>query len=345
MATAPLKNAELRTMPLREANLTGLEALFNEQCDEWLAQLCWDYQGPSRMIREVARQRELSGFAAVSGNCVAGFAYYVIEAGRCSIGDIYVSKDWRGAGADRQMLAAMLDEIERQPHIRRIESQCIGMGNDGASALFASRNFQRFDRYYMIADLSRSDGSSPLIERGRSANGRASSSGESSSGESSSRASSVRIRAWEESDFALATRVIHRSYRGGPDSLINSQYKTEDGCAELLAILTDHIWCGDFLPYISRVAVRRSTQNMVGALIASRLAPRAGHIGQISVHPAYQGQGVGRRLLEDAMEEFDRCGFNSISLAVTAANESALHLYESCGFRKAHAFPVFCWEK
>jgi ribosomal protein S18 acetylase RimI-like enzyme len=330
MATAPLKNAELRTIPLREANLTELEALFDEQCDEWLEDLRWDYQGPSRMIREVARQRELSGFAAVSGNCVAGFAYYVIEAGRCSIGDIYVSKDWRGAGADRQMLAAMLDEIERQPHVRRIESQCIGMGNDGASALFASRNFQRFDRYYMIADLSRSDSSKPSVERGGSA---------------SNPSSTVRIRAWEEDDFALATRVIHRSYRGGPDSLINSQYKTEDGCAELLTILTDHIWCGDFLPYISRVAVRRSTQNMVGALIASRLAVRAGHIGQISVHPAYQGQGVGRRLLESAMEEFDCCGFNSVSLAVTAANEPALHLYESCGFRKAHAFPVFCWEK
>ncbi|HKP87980.1 MAG TPA: GNAT family N-acetyltransferase, partial [Blastocatellia bacterium] len=131
----------------------------------------------------------------------------------------------------------------------------------------------------------------------------------------------------------------------GPDSRINSQYRTENGCAELLTILTDHIWCGDFLPYVSRVAIRHPAQHMVGVLIASRISPRVGHISQISVHPAYQGRGIGRRLLMSALEEFDRYGFGSISLAVTAANEPALHLYESCGFRKAHAFPVFCRQK
>ncbi len=83
---------------------------------------------------------------------------------------------------------------------------------------------------------------------------------------------------------------------------------------------------------------------MVGVLIASRVAPRAGHIGQISVHPAYQDQGLGRRMLNNALEEFDRYGFGSVSLAVTVTNEPALHLYESCGFRTIHTFPVFCRE-
>lgn len=330
MATAPLTNAECRIVALPEVDLAGLEALFDEQCDEWLELLRWDYRGPSRMIRQVARQRELSGFAAVSGSRITGFAYHVLEAGRCSIGDIYVSKDWRGKGVDRQMLAAILDDVERRPHVRRIESQCVGVGNDGASALFAYKGFERFDRYYMIADFTGSSRNISPLE------------GESSA---SPLPPDVRIRSWEEDDFALATRVIHRSYRGGPDSRINSQYRTENGCAELLTILTDHIWCGDFLPYVSRVAVRRATRSMVGALIASRIAPRVGHIGQISVHPAHQGRGIGRRLLMSALEEFDRYGFSSISLAVTTANNPALHLYEDCGFRNAHAFPVFCRQK
>jgi len=330
MATAPLANAEFRIVALHETDLAGLGALFDEQCDEWLALLHWDYHGPSRMIRQVARHRELSGVAATSGSRVVGFAYYVVEAGRCSIGDIYVSKDWRGVGVDRQMLSAMLDDIERQPHVRRIESQCVGVGNDGANSLFAHTGFERFDRYYMLANLSKSNRKISLVESEQSA---------------SILSSKVRIRAWEEDDFALATRVVHRSYRGGPDSRINSQYRTEDGCAELLTILTDNIWCGDFLPYISRVAVRSTTQNMVGVLIASRVAPRAGHIGQISVHPAYQDQGLGRRMLASALEEFDRYGFSSVSLAVTVTNKPALHLYESCGFRKIHTFPVFCREK
>lgn len=329
MATALLTNAELNIVSLDEADIAGLETLFDEQCDEWLALLNWDYTGPSRMIRQVARQRDLPGVVATKGDQTIGFAYYIIEAGRCSIGDIYVSKSWRGLGVDQKMLAAILDAVERQPRVRRIESQCVGIENDGASALFERGGFERFDRYYMKADLSRSIRDTLSVESNRSAGGEL---------------LNVTIRQWEEDDFALATRIIHRSYRGGPDSRINSQYRSEEGCAELLTILTDHIWCGDFLPYISRVAVRSSTQNIVGVLIASRIAPRAGHIGQISVHPAYQGQGLGRRMLNSALEEFDRYGFGSASLAVTVTNEPALHLYESCGFRRIHTFPVFCRE-
>jgi len=32
-------------------------------------------------------------------------------------------------------------------------------------------------------------------------------------------------------------------------------------------------------------------------------------------------------------------------LAVTTANTNAFHLYESCGFRTIHTFPVFYREK
>ncbi|MGA9771173.1 MAG: GNAT family N-acetyltransferase [Blastocatellia bacterium] len=326
MATALLTNAELRIVSIDEAEVAGLERLFDEQCSEWLALLNWDYTGPSRMIRQVARQRELPGFVATKGGQTVGFAYYIIETGRCSIGDIYVSKSWRGAGVDQRLLAAILDHVERQPRVSRIESQCVSIENDGASELFARSGFDRFDRYYMRADLSRSIGNRVPLN-------------------ANSGLSNVTLRAWEDDDFALATRIVHRSYRGGPDSRINSQYRTEEGCAELLSILTDHVWCGDFLPYISRVAVRSAPQNMVGVLIASRIAPRAGHIGQISAHPAYQGQGLGRRMLGSALEEFDRYGFGSVSLAVTLTNKPALHLYESCGFNAVHTFPVFCREK
>ena len=137
------------------------------------------------------------------------------------------------------------------------------------------------------------------------------------------------------------TRVIHQSYRGRTDSRINSQYKTEEGCAELLTILTDHLWCGDFLPHVSRVASRRGTRKVVGVLITSRITPRVGHIGQLSVHHAYQGQGLGRRLMEGALQEFGHYGFSTVTLAVTAINTPALRLYESLGFRCIHRFPVF----
>jgi ribosomal protein S18 acetylase RimI-like enzyme len=275
------------------------------------------------MIRQVAHDRELAGFVAVSGTVTVGFSYYVVESGRGSIGDIYVSKSWRGLGIDRRMTVAVLEELEHSPAARRIESQCVGVGNDAANALLEARGFERFDRHYMTLELASTD-SAP---------------GETQEPEGAS--IGISIRAWEDDDFTRAAEVIHHSYRGQHDSRINTQYRSESGCAELLTILTDHVWCGDFLNGVSQVAYQTATGRLVGVLIGSRIAPGAGHIGQISVHPAYQGRGLGRRMISSALTEYARRGFDSVSLAVTSANSSALHLYESCGFRTIHTFPVF----
>ena len=325
MTAALLTNQDLRVIPLKEADPAGVDSLFDEQCAEWLALLKWDYTGPSRMIREVARQRELSGYLVMNGNDAIGFSYYIIESNRCSIGDIYVSRAWRESGADRLMAASIIEQIDETPRTERIESQCVTVDNRGAAHFFESRGFNRFERDYMICDLT-GPGHNTRTEATRRLN---------------EKLIDVSIREWREDDFAQAARVIHLSYRGRHDSRINSQYATEDGCAELLSVLTDHLWCGDFLPRVARVAVCHETGRLVGVLVASRLATLAGHIGQISIHPSYQNMGLGRRMISSALAEFERRGFNSASLAVTTANASAFHLYQSCGFRTVHTFPVF----
>ena len=320
MTIAQATNADLRIVPLELADVSGIDELLEEQRTEWIDLLKWDYSGPSQVIRQVIRERELPGFVAMSGKKIIGLAYYVVDGSRCSIGDVYVSKSWRGRAADQQMMAAMLDSIERAPGISRIESQCVGVDNDGSNRLLAHRGFNRLTRLFMMHSVAEADtktGSSP---------------------------SGVTIRAWRPDDFSEAVRVIHRSYRGQPDSLINSQYKTEAGCAELLTILTDHIWCGQFMPQASLAAEyarRTGTRDIAGVLIASRIAQGTGHIGQISVRPSRQGVGIGRALIANSLTEFARLGFAHVSLAVTSSNENALRLYESCGFQTVHEFSVF----
>ena len=321
MATATLINPEITIIPIAGAELTGLERLFDEECAEWLDLLKWDYKGASMLIRDVARQHQLSGFVAMSTNTVIGFAYYVIEGSRCSIGDIYISKPWRGIGVDKELAIAVLDKLDRTRRLRRIESQYVGVGNQEADALFRQRGFERLERSYMLVDLETSE------NRARS-----------------SELKDISIRPWRQDDFEQSARVIHRSYRGKYDSRINSQYKTVQGCAELMTILTDHFWCGDFLPDVSLVAVRPSGA-LAGVLIASRVASGIGHLGQISVHPAHQSRGIGRRMIEQSLAEFSRRAYKSVSLAVTTANTAAFHLYESCGFRTIHTFPVFYRER
>ena len=319
MATAAIINPEVRMIPMAETDLAALEQLFDEECDEWLELLKWDYKGASMLVRDVARQRQLAGLVAMSGNATVGFAYYLIEGPRCSIGDIYVSRPWRGMGIDGDMAEAVLDKLDQVGRVRRIESQCVGVGNHDADVLFQARGFERLERSYMLAEVVPDDAEPAQIP-------------------------DITIRPWKEGDFSQAVRVIHRSYHGRHDSRINSQYRTEQGCAELLTILTDHIWCGDFLPLVSRVAVRPSG-SIVGVLIASRVARGVGHLGQISVHPAHQGRGIGRRMIASAVSELGNRGFKLTSLAVTTANASAFHLYQTCGFETIHTFPVFYREK
>jgi ribosomal protein S18 acetylase RimI-like enzyme len=316
MATVAQSNFDFQLVSLKSADPPGLEALLDEQCDEWLELLNWDYSGPSRLIREVARARELPGYIVTSSRTPVGFGYYTIEPGRCSIGDVFVTRAWRGVGADRVLMSALLDDIDSVARIHRTESQCVSVDNDAADMVLLARGFSRLERDYMILDL----GGPVMMRPGRTAG--------------------LKLRQWRDGDFAQAARIIHRSYRGEHDSLINSQYRTEEGCAELLSVLTDHIWCGEFLSHVSRVAIGPGG-TLAAVLIASRIGLDTGHLAQISVHPAHQNRGVGRRMIGEAIGELKRSGYRKASLAVTATNEQACHLYESCGFEVVHRFPVY----
>jgi ribosomal protein S18 acetylase RimI-like enzyme len=327
IVTAALTTHDLNLLPLSEIDLASLETLFNDQCAEWLQVLRWDYTAPSALIRDVARRRELPGVAIVSRAEVAGCAFWLAEGGRCSVGDIYVAPRWRATGADRQLAAGMLDQLEMIPRLRRIESQCPTIGIEGAYDVIEAGGFQKFYRHYMLleAPLSIEPASGRRLRL--------------------TTISDVEIRSWRSDDFDRAALIVFRSYRDEHDKLINSQYRSEEGCADLLSVLTEHVWCGEFLPAVSRVAVNRETGRPVGVLVALRIAPGTGHIGQISILPEYQGAGIGRRMIAAALAEFDRLRFEAVSLAVTLSNSRAYRLYESCGFRTIHIFPVFVRER
>jgi ribosomal protein S18 acetylase RimI-like enzyme len=344
---------DIRIVPFAGFEPTSITPIFDEQCDEWLSRLRWDYAEPSRLLRSVLRKGELTGLVAVigaatsragakakgplknaaassggvAGGTALGFSFYVIEGTRASIGDIYVSEKYRSAGIDKELALAVLEKLKTQPRLRRIESQSVNFDNPGADQVFVSRGFERYERRFMLAHLL----SSHIHPE--------------SSGLPTGGPGTIRIRPWREDDYGGAVRTIFRSYRGEDDSRINSQYGSEEGCAELLSILTDTVWCGRFLPEVSRVASCSVTGNQVGVLIASRMSADTGHLGQISVLPGYQGRGIGRLLIQSASSELSRRGFDCVSLAVTATNTRALSLYQSCGFSTIHSFPVYFWRR
>ena len=59
---------------------------------------------------------------------------------------------------------------------------------------------------------------------------------------------------------------------------------------------------------------------------------RAGEIERVAVHPLLRGRGFGRKLMEAMVEYASGQGVRDITLDVRVNNQTAINLYESCGF-------------
>lgn len=59
-------------------------------------------------------------------------------------------------------------------------------------------------------------------------------------------------------------------------------------------------------------------------------------IYSVAIHPSYQGQGFGRRLLKLAEEEARKAGYSSIRLYTNALMEENIALYKRLGYEETH---------
>ncbi|MGC9346207.1 MAG: GNAT family N-acetyltransferase, partial [Candidatus Bathyarchaeales archaeon] len=63
-------------------------------------------------------------------------------------------------------------------------------------------------------------------------------------------------------------------------------------------------------------------------------------IHQLSVHPAYQRQGIGTALVKETVKRFKHMGTPTVSATIT---EESLSFWQKVGFRKTRAFLVGNW--
>jgi ribosomal-protein-alanine N-acetyltransferase len=93
------------------------------------------------------------------------------------------------------------------------------------------------------------------------------------------------------------------------------------------------------LPYFTVAAVGKS---QVGYCYCS-VDSGHGHLVRMAVHPTWQGQGIGTRLLADAMRFFQEAGARRITLNTQEENERAQWLYQRFGFRLVGREAVALW--
>jgi ribosomal-protein-alanine N-acetyltransferase len=72
---------------------------------------------------------------------------------------------------------------------------------------------------------------------------------------------------------------------------------------------------------------------IVAGLIVIWLTHDKGHIGTLSTHPGYRGQGIANYLLAESLLACLKRGVNTVDLEVREGNQIAQNLYLKFGFR------------
>jgi ribosomal protein S18 acetylase RimI-like enzyme len=142
--------------------------------------------------------------------------------------------------------------------------------------------------------------------------------------------------------------ITFRAYR--PDDLETLKQLTVDsfgGVAldhnveQAFGMLNGHDWKWrkarhideDVAAHAEGIFVAEMNGRIVG-YITTRLdrAAGKGRIPNIAVSEEYRGQGLGRRLIEHALDYFRREGMEYAMIETMAQNEIGSHLYPACGF-------------
>lgn len=308
----------LQVVDLTRVRPRELKPLWEREVRLWRDQLDWDVAGAMNALERAVDRGGLTGKAIRCGGVTAAYAYYVVEGDRGVISGLVASPAFSGRQIGTALLDAIVDELDSR-RVRRIETQFICFDAPWLVSCFEERGFRTHWREFLRAPISRPrpqpTGASGVVL--------------------------LPWTAWNLSEMAVLMEVAHR---GGVDAVMNELYRSADGCRALLNSIVRQRGCGRSLTEASAIARERTTDVAAGFAIVTEIGLRHGHLAQVAVAPAFQGQGVGYRLLTHTFSRLGELGLDTLSLMVSRGNERALSLYRGMGFETTYRFPVFSRE-
>lgn len=138
-----------------------------------------------------------------------------------------------------------------------------------------------------------------------------------------------------------------RQISTGSGPRVNSQYRlaTADDAPRLIAMINAAFSIEEFLEGTRTDAVRLAAMmakgsilmaedgagNLLGSVYFEHRGPR-GYLGMLAVDPVRQGQGIARRLMEQAEEYLRQAGCNEVEIIVLNMRPELLPIYRRMGF-------------
>jgi ribosomal protein S18 acetylase RimI-like enzyme len=309
----------MQILDLRQIPSRKLEPLFQEETSHWRDELHWDYRPSVDLIRKFVDSHSLGGYVAMEDDKPAGYAFYVLEDHKGLIGGLFVSSRKSQESITKSLIAEMVSALRATPRLKRVEAQLMPFGTE-LNPEFLSKYFTLHTRLFMLLPLAEARLSNKPISSG------------------------LRLEPWTDKAFESAARLIQLAYADHVDSEINDQYCSEAGGMKFLRNIVLLPGCGQFLPEASFLVQPVTGDRPIGMVLTSTVASGVGHTTQICVMPGYQGHGIGRAMMEGAIQVLKRRKYESLSLTVTSANSQAVQLYEHLGFRIIKKFAAGVWQ-
>jgi ribosomal protein S18 acetylase RimI-like enzyme len=313
----------LEILDLRHFSSADLRPLLDDEAQLWARLLSWDYSGSAEMILRYVDAKILPGYAAVDRGRVFGYSFFVYEASKGVIGDLYVANGSRLPDphqVELQLLTHVIETLQQSPGIHRVEAQLLAHDANAVSRPFLETGFQRHPRLFMVVALGGSAQEETPVHP------------------------EVEIRPWSEAYYQPAAAVITAAYRGHVDAQINDQYHTLSGSLRFLNNIVRFPGCGVFDADSSFVALDRRAKTLIGLILCSRVRHDVGHVTQVCVLPEYRTRRIGEALMVTTMGNLRRRNFTMLSLTVTEANARAVALYRRLNFDTKRIFDAFVWE-
>ncbi|QNI38656.1 GNAT family N-acetyltransferase [Edaphobacter sp. 4G125] len=306
---------QLELLDLREFSARQLRPLLEAEAQVWQERLRWDYRSSTELLLQYLDSRILPGFVALDRGKISGYTFCVYEGHKAVVGDAFatLSGDLTIVEA---LLRRLLELLLQSPNIGRIESQLLLYEAGQIEGCFREAGFSRYPRLFMELDLTGLIDPTPQPER----------------------IAELELLPWSSIYYQAAAELIHAAYLGHIDAKINDQYCSLHGSLRFLHNIVRFPGCGVFEEQQSWFLREHENGRLAGMLLCSRVAPDVAHITQLCIHPAWRGRGLGRVLLNHAVQSLRKSGTAAITLTVTEANQQAVKLYEKTGFYIRHRF-------
>ena len=318
----------LEILDLRHFSASNLRPVLEAESRVWNDRLRWDFHASANLLLQYLDSRLLPGYVAIENGRICGYVFCVYESEKALVGDVFAMPSATNpestADVERRLLEHMIELLQNSPGVDRIESQLLLRPHGTHRETILKAGFQVYERLFMELELSSTEPRDTLP---------------------AGLLDGLELRAWRDSDFAAAGRLIADAYEGHLDGVINDQYRSVSGSMRFLHNIVRFPGCGIFDPLASRVLAYRDREGIAALLLCSRVRDEVGHVTQICVSPRFRRRGVGAWLLAECSRALRSRGFKALTLTVTRRNADAVALYQRSGFITRQTFDAMVWER